>query len=155
MLEQHWAETRHIRKRRTFLRHLFWRDWLDVYKRQDEESKEKYAREFLTKEYTERYAQQEQEKLQQLSTEELAAALDAMPLTTQRAAELFSRTLSSSTYQENLEALGYVQQDAPDGINFYATSFENKDALADLIQEYNEKNADDESKQITLSLIHI
>ena len=115
----------------------------------DEESKEKYAREFLTKEYTERYAQQEQETLQQLSTEELAAALDAMSLTTEQAAQLFSRTLSSSTYQENLEALGYVQQDAPDGINFYATSFENKDALADLIQEYNEKNADDESKQIS------
>ena len=72
-----------------------------------------------------------------------------MSLTTEQAAQLFSRTLSSSTYQENLEALGYVQQDAPDGINFYATSFENKDALADLIQEYNEKNADDESKQIS------
>lgn len=115
----------------------------------DEESKEKYAREFLTKEYTERYAQQAQETLQQFSTEELATALDAMSLTTEQAAQLFSRTLSSSTYQENLEALGYVQQDAPDGINFYATTFENKDALADLIQEYNEQNADDESKQIS------
>ncbi len=53
---------------------------------------------------------------------------------------------SDSTYEENLELLGYVDKASPDSIRFYAATFEDKDEIANLIQAYNDRV--EESKQI-------
>ena len=47
-------------------------------------------------------------------------------------------TVSDSTYEENLELLGYVDPDSPSSISLYASTFADKDAIADLIQDYND-----------------
>ena len=47
-------------------------------------------------------------------------------------------TFSESTYEDNLQALGYVTPDDPSAINLYASSFENKDVVEEVIAEYNE-----------------
>ena len=47
-------------------------------------------------------------------------------------------TVSDSTYEENLELLGYVDLDSPSSISLYASTFAEKDAIADLIQDYND-----------------
>ena len=47
-------------------------------------------------------------------------------------------TLSDSTYEENLKTLGYVDLAKPATINLYATTFADKDEIADLIQIYND-----------------
>ena len=46
-------------------------------------------------------------------------------------------TLSDSTYEENLDLLGYVDLESPSTISIYASSFSDKDKIADLIAEYN------------------
>ena len=46
-------------------------------------------------------------------------------------------TRSSSTYEDNLDLLGYTRLDAPSAISIYATTFAQKDQIADLIKEYN------------------
>ncbi len=46
-------------------------------------------------------------------------------------------TRSSSTYEDNLDLLGYVRLDSPSAISIYATTFVQKDEIADLIKEYN------------------
>ena len=55
-------------------------------------------------------------------------------------------TLSESTYEDNLEALGYVDLASPSTVNIYASTFADKDTISDLIQTYNDSV--DEKDQI-------
>ncbi len=57
-------------------------------------------------------------------------------------------TRSSSTYEDNLDLLGYTRLDSPSAISIYATTFAQKDEIADLIQEYND-GVDSEEDEIT------
>ncbi len=59
--------------------------------------------------------------------------------TTQQMAGYYDQVLefSESTYEDNLEKLGYVQLDDPATINLYASSFENKEIIEDFIANYN------------------
>ncbi len=45
---------------------------------------------------------------------------------------------SKSTYEDNLELLGYIDLDSPASINIYASSFANKDLIVAAINDYNE-----------------
>lgn len=45
----------------------------------------------------------------------------------------------NATYESNLQKLGYVDMNSPTKISIYASSFEDKEAISDLIKEYNEK----------------
>ena len=55
-------------------------------------------------------------------------------------------TRSSSTYEDNLDLLGCTRLEAPSAISIYATTFAQKDQIADLIQDYNDgvSSEDDE-----------
>ena len=57
-------------------------------------------------------------------------------------------TRSSSTYEDNMDLLGYVELDSPSSISIYATTFAQKDEIADLIKEYN-ASVDSEEDEIT------
>lgn len=46
---------------------------------------------------------------------------------------------ASATYESTLEALGAIDLDKPSSINIYAKSFEDKDAIKELIEVYNDK----------------
>jgi len=46
-------------------------------------------------------------------------------------------TLSESTYEENLDTLGYVDLADPSTVSIYASTFADKDRIAELITEYN------------------
>jgi len=63
-----------------------------------------------------------------------AAMPDAMLL--QYASSMMS---TNATYESNLDKLGYVDIEKPNYINIYPKDFESKDAIADIIEEYNEK----------------
>ncbi len=52
---------------------------------------------------------------------------------------------SESTYDMNMKRLGYVDMASPSSINLFASSFENKDIIEDVIEEYN-SGVDDMSK---------
>lgn len=45
----------------------------------------------------------------------------------------------NAAYDSNLQKLGYIDLDNPTKINIYASSFEDKEEISDLINEYNEK----------------
>ena len=57
-------------------------------------------------------------------------------------------SLSDSTYEETLDRLGYVDLATPDTIELYAATFADKDAIALLIEEYNEQ-VESEEDEIT------
>ncbi len=112
---------------------------------------QKYAGLVVAAQYTEQYKQTVEEQLSSLTTnqlcqmfeEELAVMTDAAFSSIYE--EHLPNQYSDSTYEDNLKALGYVDKDKPDGINLYASTFEDKDRIADLISEYNE-GVSEESK---------
>ena len=89
---------------------------------------------------------EEQFALSQLPPEQLAS----LQFSDSQYAYLYDRymppTVSDSTYEDNLELLGYVDRNTPSSISIYAATFAGKDAIADCITDYNNsvENADDE-----------
>ncbi len=67
--------------------------------------------------------------------EQLIAAYDHIP-----------SGLSETTYEDNLDLLGICDLDDPSSINIYTFSFEDKDAIAAMIADYN--NGENEEDQI-------
>lgn len=58
-------------------------------------------------------------------------------------------TVSGSTLSDNLKKLGVVDKDNPSIINIYAMTFEDKDTISNLIEDYNETLPEDEKISYT------
>ena len=106
----------------------------------DEDMKEFFT-EMVSEQLRAQYAAGVREQLGAMTTEQLAAALD-MSLdgyTDEQCAVYYDEILefSDSTYENNLSELGYVDLDDPSAINLYASSFENKDSVEEMIADYN------------------
>ena len=88
-----------------------------------------------------------------MSTQQLSAALDMMMerYTTEQCASYYDEVLifSESSYEDNLQKLGYVDLDNPSSINIYASSFENKEVIEQAIADYNAEADDLEQIQYT------
>ncbi len=114
--------------------------------------------EAIAQQVREQYAAGVEQQLASLPQETLAGMLDyamdpnrefaaglAMgtpsPLTMEQFVYLYDHymppTKSSSTYEDNLKRLGYTRLESPSAISIYATTFAQKDQIADLIKEYN------------------
>jgi len=103
----------------------------------------------------EQYAMGVQRQLGAMTSEQLAAALDTVlegneqvlsmtgmaPFEAWQYNYLYENymppTLSQATYEENLDTLGYVDLESPSTISIYASTFADKDQIADLIAGYN------------------
>ena len=117
--------------------------------------------EAVARQVREQYAQGVQAQLGALSQEQLAVMLAvsmgsgymsvrAEPLEAWQYGYLYDHymppTRSDSTYEENLELLGYVDLESPSAINIYASTFAEKDLIADKIADYNAACADSEDE---------
>ena len=107
-------------------------------------------REMLTQQVKKQYAIQVQQQTAAMPAEQLAGALQmALPTyTTEQCAVYYGEILefSETSYEQNLRALSDVDLDDPATINLYASSFENKDILEEVIADYNDSV--EELKQI-------
>ena len=106
----------------------------------DDDMKEFFT-EMISEQLRAQYAAGVREQLGAMTTEQLAAALD-MSLdgyTDEQCAVYYDEILefSDSTYENNLSELGYVDLDDPSATNLYASSFENKDSVEEMIADYN------------------
>ena len=116
----------------------------------DDETLMDYVREMTAEAVREQYADAARAQLAAMNAEQLAMALSMTPLTDEQYEYVYDEKLppkySDSTYEENLELLGYVDKDSPSSINLYAASFADKDEIARIISEYNAsvENEDDE-----------
>ena len=117
----------------------------------DDETLMAYVRETVEQSIKDQYAQSVQAQLGAMTTDQLALVLDSTKLTDEQYeyiySELLPETVSTSTYEDNLELLGYVDKSVPTSISIYASTFADKDAIADLITSYNESV--DEEHQIS------
>lgn len=92
------------------------------------------------------YKTQVHAQMGSMNTQQLAAALDAAmeTYTTTQCASYYDEILlfSDSSYEENLQKLGYVDLEEPASINLYASSFENKEVIEQAIADYNDTVTD-------------
>ena len=116
----------------------------------DDETLMSYVRDMTAEAVREQYAEAARAQLASMSAEQLAMALSMTPLTDEQYEYVYDEKLpakySESTYEENLELLGYVDKDSPSSISLYAASFADKDEIARIISEYNAsvENEEDE-----------
>ncbi|MDD6265568.1 MAG: ABC transporter ATP-binding protein/permease [Clostridia bacterium] len=95
----------------------------------------------LIEKYKESYAAKVSQQLSSMTQDQLAAALDTeiSSLTDSMSAKYYDEVLefSDSSYEDNLITLGCVDYNSPSSINLFSSSFENKDLVEDVIEEYN------------------
>ena len=92
----------------------------------------------------------QQPDIEHMSEEELAALVDKFLLTDTPASKeilitMYNKYISSGSYDDNLKKLGVVSANAPSSIAIYADSFEDKEKIAECIEEYN-KTADEDNR---------
>ncbi len=107
----------------------------------DEDLKQLF-RQMLEEQVKQQFALKVQQQTAGMTKEQLAGALQlALPTyTTEQCAVYYDEVLefSQSTYEKNLRALSDVDLDNPSAIHLYASSFENKDIIEQMIADYND-----------------
>lgn len=107
----------------------------------DEDIEELFT-EIIIEQTKAQYAMQVEAQLGAMNSMQLAGALDMamQEYTTEQMVSYYDEVLefSDSTYEDNLNELGYVDIESPATINLYAASFENKDVIEEAIAEYND-----------------
>lgn len=81
------------------------------------------------------------------------SAMQMQPLTEEQYLFLYDNfmpaTVSEATFDEILDTLAYIDLEDPDTISIFATSFADKDRIADLIAEYNRGVCEDDQIEYT------
>ena len=117
-------------------------EYMDIVDAMDDETLFAYMREMMSAEISKAYSEQIKQSLSSLSASELAAAFDKCYFTASDLKLIYENfmpeTFSESTYEDNLKTLGYVDLDSPDIINIYVSTFADKDAVAEIIEDYND-----------------
>lgn len=114
-----------------------------------EETVNEHVTEIITESVTRQYAENVASQFSSLPPAAIAAMFDERDFSDddyERFFSLFSDDIvSDSTYNENLEKLGYVDKENPSSVAIYSETFENKDKISELIEEYNNgvENQDD------------
>ena len=81
--------------------------------------------------------------LKNMNEEQMAAMVDQFllknntPAVKELLVRIYNKYISSGSYNDNLAAFGVVSKDAPSSIALYADSFEDKEKIAECIEEYN------------------
>ncbi len=101
-----------------------------------------YVRQMISEQVKEQYAIQMKNMFHYLSDDSLARDFELLSLEDEDYVWLYENAMppvySESTLRTNLKKLGYVDLESPSVINIYASTFEDKDAIADEIERYND-----------------
>jgi len=107
----------------------------------DEDLKEIFTKAF-EENFRQQYAQGVRQQMSAMSSEQLSMALTMAinKFTEEQFALYYDEVMefSSSTYENNLTTLGYLDLDDPSSINLFASSFAEKDIIEEAIKTYND-----------------
>ncbi|MBQ6824790.1 MAG: ABC transporter ATP-binding protein/permease [Clostridia bacterium] len=121
----------------------------------DDETLFAYVREQLEERISAQYAEAAAAQLNGLPAAALAGAFEqALPTYTPKQLvgyyDLYMpATVSETTLEENLKKLGYVDLNSPTAIHLYASTFEDKDEIADAIDAYNKGKEEEQQIKYT------
>ena len=122
-------------------------------KEMDDDTLFDYIRRMISEQVKQAYAVQMKNMYSYLSDRELAMDFELLSLEDDDYLWLYDNAMppvySESTLRKNLKTLGYVDLGNPSVINIYASSFEDKDAIADAIKDYNETVPEEDKIEYT------
>ena len=112
-----------------------------------------YVEQMLEQTITEQYGIQMRAQFDKLETKELVKDFEKLTFDDDDYLWIYNNAMppvySDSNYTDVLLKLGYVDLDNPSSINLYASTFENKDAIGECIERYNDKAGEDDSIEYT------
>ena len=112
-----------------------------------------YMRDAAMEQLRQTYAESAAAGLENLSTAELAALLQRQiaAMDEEGLAALYEEyvpaAFSAGTLTDNLTRLGYNDRTQPSSVIIYAATFENKDAIVDIIRDYNARMAAEDQEE--------
>lgn len=108
----------------------------------DDEQFEQYAPDILTNVLPYKYAADKAAELSEYTEKELSEKLDELSISDELYVKIFDtftpEEISDFSYNDVLFKLGYADINDPSKIRIFAKSFEDKDAIADEISDYND-----------------
>ena len=108
----------------------------------DLEKRKEYALIVLSAQISKTYEETIKKQLESMTNESLATLFDNEKFSDEQYIGFYSEYLpsafSESTYEKNLDILGYIDIDDPDFVNIYAETFDNKEILTEAISRYND-----------------
>ena len=111
------------------------------------------VRQMMADQVRERYAQEMRRLYEQLSQHQLAEDFQLLALSADDYLWIYENAMppvyAPDTLKETLHRLGYVDLDSPATINLYASTFQDKDSIADAIERYNEGVAEEDEIHYT------
>ena len=115
----------------------------------DDETLMDYVGEMVRQAVSEQYTEAVEQELSSLSQQQQAMALEHTELSDWQYEYIYNELMparyAEGSYEDNLDAFGYIDLESPDAINLYAVSFADKDEIARIIDEYN-ASADEEQQ---------
>ena len=128
-------------------------EYAGMIEQMDENMLFSYMGQMMGQQIKEQYAASMTEMYENLTDEELAGDFDLLVLEDDDLLWLYENVMppvySTSSLKDNLRKLGYVDLETPSVINIYASTFENKDAVAKAIEHYNDAAAEEDKISYT------
>ena len=119
----------------------------------DDEMLFSYMSQMIGEQAKTQYAAQMRSLYAELTDEELAEDFAMLALEEDDYLWIYENAMppvySTSTLQDTLKKLGYVDLENPSAINIYASSFENKDKISEAIEHYNETVSEEDQISYT------
>ena len=120
----------------------YYPEYASMLEQMDDEMLFDYFKQMVGQQIKDQYAVQMKALYGKLSDKELAKDFGLLVLEEDDYLWIYENAMppvySTSTLPDTLKKLGYVDLDSPSTINIYASTFEDKDAIADAIQHYND-----------------
>ncbi len=120
----------------------YYPEYSSMLSQMDDETLNNYMSQMIAQQVKEQYALQMRALYEKLPDSELVNNFNMLSLEDEDYLWIYNNAMppvySTSTLKETLKKLGYVDLESPSTINIYASTFENKDAIADAIQAYND-----------------
>ncbi len=102
---------------------------------------------------SEAYAQQVTAQLLSVPAEQLSVMMETAQFTDSQYVTFYDAfmppTVSDANFDQNMEKLGYARVESPSTVALYAASFEDKDTIANLIDQYNQTVSEDDRIEYT------
>ena len=119
----------------------------------DDETLFDYVEQMIATQVEEQYGIQMERMYRYLSDSQLAREFRLLSLEEDDYIWLYDHAMppvySTGSYESSLHKLGYVDLESPSTINIYASTFEDKDAIADAIERYNDRVSEEDKIEYT------
>ena len=128
-------------------------EYASMLKQMDDEMLFSYIKEMTGEQIKQQYAIQMAAMYRQLSDKELAHDFELLALEDDDYIWLYDNAMppvyATGTLRDTLKKLGYADLDSPSTISIYASTFEDKDAIANAISRYNDRVTEEDQISYT------